>query len=96
MNLIPIIHFPSHIVIFASFFGKIGQKRQAISFLPHFPTIGISDAETTDKMVVLTMKPMIFAVGWFRNMKTGILVPLSLLADDDKGGNPDYQSLENI
>ena len=67
-----------------------------MSFLPHFPTIGISDAETTDKMVVLTMKPMIFAVGWFRNMKTGILVPLSLLADDDKGGKPDYQSLENI
>lgn len=47
-------------------------------------------------MVVLTMEPMIFAVGWFRNMKTGILVPLSLLADDDKGGKPDYQSLENI
>ena len=29
-------------------------------------------------------------------MKTGILVPLSLLADDDKGGKTDYQSLENI
>lgn len=85
MNFIPIIHFPSHIVIFAAFFGKIGQKRQVMSFLPHFPTIGISYAGTTDKMVVLTMKPMIFVVDRLKTMKTAFLVIFPCLRTMTKG-----------
>ncbi|MGM9699968.1 MAG: hypothetical protein ACI3YX_00910 [Prevotella sp.] len=79
MKLIPIIHFPSHIVISTSFFGKIGQKRHHLSFLPYFSTYRIFYEGNAGKMAILPMKPMIFVVDRPKIMKMATLAPSTCL-----------------